>query len=531
MLHHRKFLHPETKSQERENLLPLTVFSPSAPPPQAAVGIDIATLLASVRPPSSATPSTALSYAQQNQYAAASPPVAPLGGLPFALDPAQLAALASFVPPPVTHTPPQGAYALPGQLPGNGNLYPAHNQQYPPYPPQNQYGNDGYGNEGRGLLPRRESDGRSNGYGGMTSDQRYDDRGPRDGYRRDNDRPPPPGQGRGGRERDEGRSFDRSGPGGGRDAGWGDRAQRNGLGRQRSRSPHTDQGYRDRSRNGGRGDDGYGGGRGGGGGGGESGGRRGGHKRGRSSLDKRDGGGFGNGNGHGNDRPIVKPNYGGFKNKPGRFDPPPPPTTAPAPIPVPQQSPVQPINQGRAPLPPGRDRAPLPEGRDMDDTPLNNHSISVSVPTEATPVETPQPKMPSFAQPNRNDSAPTDPIPNIASGSEFGPRLETFDVTSFNPMMPECWSALAEAWKGTTGRDAGQMELMGFLAGQGPVMPMMGETGMQGGNGGQYQQNGDTGMGGGNDMNMGMNGGMTMGSDMENMGHMGQMGNMGGNGY
>ncbi len=60
----------------------------------------------------------------------------------------------------------------------------------------------------------------------------------------------------------------------------------------------------------------------------------------------------------------------------------------------------------------------------------------------------------------------------MGSGPGAGPRLETFDMTTFNPMMPESWAALALAWKGTTGREPGQMELMGFLAGQGPVMPM-----------------------------------------------------------
>ncbi|OCF39556.1 hypothetical protein I317_06666 [Kwoniella heveanensis CBS 569] len=67
-------------------------------------------------------------------------------------------------------------------------------------------------------------------------------------------------------------------------------------------------------------------------------------------------------------------------------------------------------------------------------------------------------------------------------------RLETFDISSFDPTSPESWISLGEAWKNTMGREPNQMELMAFLAG--------------GGGGG----GGGMGMGIGLGMGMGMNG-------------------------
>ena len=135
---------------------------------------------------------------------------------------------------------------------------------------------------------------------------------------------------------------------------------------------------------------------------------------------------------------------------------------------------------------------------------------------------------------------------NNGSHNVSGERLETFNIATFNPMMPECWASLGRAFKNTTGREPGQMELMGFLAGQGPVsLPIAGAglgTVMNGGRndgGGPVQGQGhfgDPGMGVGNGTGMqngqgwsdghghgAIFGGQGMGS-MSNMGNMGNMG-------
>lgn len=58
-----------------------------------------------------------------------------------------------------------------------------------------------------------------------------------------------------------------------------------------------------------------------------------------------------------------------------------------------------------------------------------------------------------------------------APGAGSGPTLQTFDLSTFNPMMPEAWVALGQAWKNSTGREANQLDLMAFLASGGTNVP------------------------------------------------------------
>jgi hypothetical protein len=75
--------------------------------------------------------------------------------------------------------------------------------------------------------------------------------------------------------------------------------------------------------------------------------------------------------------------------------------------------------------------------------------------------------------------------------------LDTFDLTSFNPMDPSSWATLGEAWKNSKGSEPNQMELMGWMSEK--MMSMGGGgTGMgmgMGGMGGQATQNMGMGMG------------------------------------
>ncbi|EJT51154.1 hypothetical protein A1Q1_07618 [Trichosporon asahii var. asahii CBS 2479] len=114
------------------------------------------------------------------------------------------------------------------------------------------------------------------------------------------------------------------------------------------------------------------------------------------------------------------------------------------------------------------------------------------------------------------------------NGGSGGATLQTFDLTSFNPATPESWSALAQAWQNTTGRQPNQFELMQFLAtgaqpdsstnAGGSGSGGEGGEGSGGGMGGMFGMPGMMGMGG-----MGMGG---MGGGMGGMG--GGMGGMGG---
>ena len=201
---------------------------------------------------------------------------------------------------------------------------------------------------------------------------------------------------------------------------------------------------------------------------------------------------------------------------------------------------------GRAPLPEGREMAldgeragsvsgsiggatPSIGGGKDDGTPLNINRTPQQILTglPATGPDVPPPSSASFPPPNQNVNGNGYPPVHSPSGNNNGPpaglndTLETFNIATFNPMSPDSWAALGRAYKNTTGREPGQMDLMGFLAGQGPV-PLPG-----------------TGGGGGMGMNMGMgmgaNGGMSGAPDQggfggSGMGGMGGMGNQGGTG-
>ncbi|WVQ83053.1 hypothetical protein IAT38_005191 [Cryptococcus sp. DSM 104549] len=74
------------------------------------------------------------------------------------------------------------------------------------------------------------------------------------------------------------------------------------------------------------------------------------------------------------------------------------------------------------------------------------------------------------------------------------PTLANFDLASFNPTLVESWAGLASAWRGTTGREPGQVELMHWLT-TGQIMEDGAAGGGGGGGGMQGQGQGQEGQG------------------------------------
>ena len=73
----------------------------------------------------------------------------------------------------------------------------------------------------------------------------------------------------------------------------------------------------------------------------------------------------------------------------------------------------------------------------------------------------------SFAPTTDRATLPQNGLPNFSNASTLmKATLETFDISSFNPADPTSWTALAEAFQNSTGKEPNQMDIMQFLAGQ-----------------------------------------------------------------
>lgn len=115
-------------------------------------------------------------------------------------------------------------------------------------------------------------------------------------------------------------------------------------------------------------------------------------------------------------------------------------------------------------------------------------SVATAIPAPAAPAPAYLPRPPV---------GPAPPAPPPGS-------LAAFDPATFNPADPAAWAGLGRAWLAQTGREPGQMELMGFVMSGGKMGPgamdaaaAEGEPGFRVG----------MGVNGGMGMGMGMGGG------------------------